>query len=243
MQFPLIRNLLLCIPLVFGISMVHAQHYEFHFNYIPTTEEQLPEHQPKASETTSVTINGVRMKSFNTSFENPREMGVLSFRPKPFKAQIKAEFLKRFDVYGMPNGSVFVPNGWKLVYGEIGSSGALSYTFVPEDGGNGYMKFTHHGNCVSCAMIHGSLFFEQALRDARSHDYHFYKSTNLALQVSYLKPDCLVYSVEGAENHIDGLAFYNPQSQLPFWKVEVSLPKSEGKLANQLLNQFMAKYP
>lgn len=240
MRAPLIRNLLVWLPLMFGISTAYAHHYEFHFAYTPPSEE-LPEHQPKVSAVEPLYINGVQMRAFSTLFDNPRETGALSFLPKLLKPKIKAEYLKRFDLYGMPNGSVFVPSGWKLAYGEIGSSNSLSYTFVPEKGGNGYLSFSHDGNCLSCAMTHGSLFFEQALRDARSHDFPFYKSTNLGLQVAYIKPDCIAYSVEKGENRIDGLAFYNPQSKLPYWKVEVSLPKSEAKMANQLLNQFMAK--
>lgn len=240
MRFPLIRNLLLCLPLMFGLSTAYAHHYEFHFSYTPPAEE-LPEQKPKVSEASSLYVNGVLMRSFNTSFENPREMGVLTFRPKPLKPKIKAEYLKTFDLYGMPNGSVFVPSGWELVYGEIGDNNSLTYTFAPQKGKNRYLTFSDDGNCLSCAMTHASLFFEDALRDARSHGLQFYKSTNLNLQVSYIKPEYIAYSVEKGENRIDGLAFYNPQSKLPYWKVEISLPKSEAKMANQLLNQFMAK--
>lgn len=218
-----------------------GSNYQFKFNHQDRSGDEAT-HKPKVVDAGEMTVNGVRMAAFHTTFENPREMGVLTFRAKPIKAKIKAEYLKQFDLYGMPNGSVFVPEGWKLVYGGVGKNASLSYTFIPPVESDGYLTFYHTSGCVSCAMTNASLFFSQAVKDAKEHDFEYYTSTNMPLNVVSLKQNLVAYSIEQNNNRIDGLAYYNPHSELPFWKVEVSLPQSHSHLANALLNQFLTKY-
>lgn len=218
-----------------------AETYEFKFNHQDRTQDQ-PEHKPKVVNAGTLSINGVPVSAYNATFENPREMGVLAFRAKALNAKIKAEHLKQLELFGMPNGNVFVPQHWQLIYGGISKNGSLSYTFLPTTGSNGYLTFYHTSGCLSCAMTQASLFFSQAVKDAKAHDFNYYTSTNLPLSVVQVKPNLVAYSVEQNDNRIDGLAYYNPHAELPFWKAEISLPKDQAHLINPLLNQFIAKY-
>lgn len=232
------------LTMVFSLALVapivSASTYQFKFNHQDRSADS-PEHKPKIVEAGEMTVNGVTMESFHTTFENPREMGVLTYRAKPIKAKIKAEHLKQFDLYGMPNGTVFVPHGWHLVYGGMSKNGSLSYTFVPPSG-DGYLTFYHTSGCVSCAMTNASLFFSKALEDAKDHDFDYYTTTNLPLSVVKLKQNVVAYNSEQNESRLDGVAHYNPHAELPFWKAEVSLPKELNHLVNPLLNQFITKY-
>lgn len=223
------------------VSMTVSAHtYQFQFNHQDRSQD-LAEYKPVVQESGTVVVNGVKMKGYNTIFNDPRKVGSQTYFTKQVQAKIKSEYLKALDSYAMPNGVVFVPKGWKLVYGGIASTGGISYIFVPPNGDDGYLKFQHNGSCLSCAMENGSLFFEQAKKDAQDHDFNVYIS-NFPLTVVKIKKNLVSFYTEQDHLRLDGIAFYNPNSQLPFWKAEVSLPPLQQHLANPLLNQFITKY-
>lgn len=217
-----------------------AQVYRFKFNYQDRSQD-LAEYKPIVQEGGTVVVNGVKMKGYNTIFNDPRKVGSQTYFAKQVQTKIKSEHLKAFDSYAMPNGVVFVPKDWKLVYGSIAPTGGISYIFVPPNGDDGYLKFQHNGNCLSCAMENGSLFFSEAAKDARDHEFNVYTS-NLPLKVVKIKNNLVSFYTEYKHLRLDGIAFYNSHSQLPFWKVEVSLPPLHKHLTNPLLNQFITKY-
>lgn len=229
--------LLLLTP--FSLSITAAAH-RFQFNYQHLANDN-PATSPKVVEANSLSINGVRMSVFNTTFENPNEMSVLSYRAKALPSKIKAEYLKKFDLYGMPNGNVFVPREWRLVYANLAKNDALTYTFVPPDGQDGYLTFTHTANCMSCAEQEASFLFQENPSETRRQNSH--KIGNTPITIARLKQNLVAYRVEKNGRHIDGVAFYNPTaSAFPFWKVELTLPLDMAELSNPLLNQFITLY-
>lgn len=216
--------------------------YKFQFNYQHIGNNN-PANNPKVVESNALLINGVKMPTYNTTFENPNEMSVLSFRAKALPSKIKAEYLKKFDLYGMPNGNVFVPNEWRLIYAELAKNEALTYTFVPSDNTDGYLTFTHTANCADCAISEASMFFSEAAQDARIKNIPFYTNSNIPFTIARLKPNVVTYRVTKGEHQINGIAYYNPLDRtFPFWKAEVGLPKENAELANPLLNQFIMLY-
>lgn len=223
-------------------SLAISATYQFKFNYQHIGNKH-PANNPKVIEANELPINGVRMPTFNTTFENPNEMSVLSYRAKALPSKIKAEYLKKFDLYGMPNGNVFVPHEWRLIYAELAKNDALTYTFVPSDEQDGYLTFVHTANCEACAASEASLFFAQAAQTANKTNALVYVNSNIPFSISHLKPNLVTYRVQKGENQINGIAYYNPNdSTFPFWKVEVGLPKEQADLANPLLNQFITLY-
>lgn len=222
-------------------SLAMSATYQFQFNY-QHLENNNPATSPKIVEAHGLSINGVKMSVFNTTFENPNEMSVLSYRAKALPSKIKAEYLKKFDLYGMPNGNVFVPREWHLVYANLAKNDALTYTFVPPDGKDGYLSFTHTANCLPCAASEASLFFSDAAKEARKTNQQSYLTSNIPMAIVPLKQHLVTYRIMRGEQRIDGVAYYNPQAALPFWKVEVSLDSSESELSNPLLNQFIMLY-
>lgn len=232
---------LIAMVLLWGLleRMAIATTYEFRFD--PPSAEAQAASLPKVVESSSLTINGVRMNTFNTTFENPNEMTVLSFRAKALRSKIKAEYLKKFDLYAMPNGNVFVPKGWKLVSANLGKDESLSYTFRPLSGG-GYLSFSSISSCKNCAVREASLFFKQAVSDAPSHKVSPYTNANFPLSVVTLKPTLVAYGTEHQTKRIEGVAYYNLNAPQPFWKVEVGLAPEFIGLANPLLNQFITIY-
>ncbi|TCT16644.1 uncharacterized protein DUF4850 [Bibersteinia trehalosi] len=221
-------------------STLSAEVYHFKFNHQDRSQD-LTEYKPIVQDGGTVAVNGVKMKGFNTIFKDPRNAGPKTNYAKQINAKIKAEYLKHFELYAMPNGVVFVPKDWKLVYGGISSTGGIFYTFVPPHGDDGYLTFYHNGSCLSCAMENGSLFFSEAAKHAKDHDFNTFES-NLPLNVVKIKQDLVSYYAESGYLRLDGIAFYDPFAKIPFWKAEVSLPPMQRHLVNPLLNQFITKY-
>lgn len=218
-------------------ALANAATHQFRFNYQHLANND-PAHSPKVVEASSLTINGVKMVTFNTTFENPNEMSVLHFRAKALKSKIKAEYLKKFDLYGMPNGNVFVPAEWQLVYADLAKNGALTYTFVPPDGQDGYLTYTHTADCLPCAEKESAFLFLENQHDGRQQ--HHLKSSNTSISSARLKADLIAYRAKLGANHIDGVMYYNAQkAAFPFWKVEIGLPQEQADLVNPLLNQFI----
>lgn len=233
---------LLSLMLAMSVTTsVIAQEYQFKFNHQDRSQD-LPEYKPNVSKGGMVKINGVQMMGFNTTFKDPRNIGALTYQTRSIKAKLKVEHLRQLDLYAMPNGIVFVPKNWVLVAGGIGQNGSLSYTFVPPAEGNGYLTFYHNGGCVSCAMENASLFFTEAAKDAKEHDFNTYTSSNFPLKIVKIKPNLVSFYAESNNNRLDGIAHYDPHSQVPFWKAEASLPIAQQHLTNPLLNQFITKY-
>lgn len=221
-------------------ATLSAQDYEFKFNYQDRSQD-LADYKPTVEESGVVIVNGVKMKGFNTFFKDPRTVDGKTYYTKQVQAKIKSEYLKYFELYAMPNGVVFAPKNWKLVYGGLNANGGIFYTFVPPNGEDGYLTFYHNANCLSCAMENGSLFFKEAEKDAKDHEFNIYTS-NLPLNIVNIKHNLVSYYAESGQSRLDGIAFYDKQAKLPFWKVEVSLPPAQRHLANPLLNQFITKY-
>lgn len=228
---------LICCMLGTALS---AQEYQFKFNHQDSSQD-LAEYRPIVKESGIISVNGVKMKGFNTIFTDPRKVEAQTYYTKQIKAKIKSEYLKHFEAYAMPNGVVFVPKNWRLVRGGIYTNGGMSYTFVPPNDADGYLTFYHNANCLSCAMENGSLFFKEAVKDAKDHDFNTYTS-NFPLKVVNIKKNLVSYYAESGYLRLDGIAFYDKQANIPFWKAEVSLPPMQRHLANPLLNQFITKY-
>jgi len=55
-----------------------------------------------------------------------------------------------------------------------------------------------------------------------------------------LNPHLVAYSVEHQGQRLDGVAYYNADTDFTFWQAEISLPTAERDLANPLLNQFIS---
>lgn len=228
---------ILCLVISANLS---ANVHQFKFNYQDRLQG-FSDFRPIVQEHGTVTVNGVRMKGYNTIFNDPRNINMQTYYAKNVQAKIRAEHLKFFESYAMPNGVVFAPKGWKLAYGEITQNGSITYLFVPPNGDDGYMLFQHFSNCVSCAMENGSLFFKEAEKDAKDHDFKTF-SSNLPLKVVKIKQNLASYYGEQGYHRIDGISFYDTKAKLPFWKAEISLPPLQRHLANPLLNQFITKY-
>lgn len=215
-----------------------AEQYQFKFQADLTADLQ---QIPKVIPNHEVTINGQRIHAFDTAFSDPLgdENDRIDFKTQEIHTKIKAEVLERLELYAMPNGSVFVPKGWKLVQGAIGANGTQSYRFSAPSG-KGYLTFYDASACVGCAQSAASVFFSEAYQKAKENDFTAYDSTNLPMKSVRLKPNLIAYSVEQNEQRLDGVAYYNANSDFPFWQAEVSLPAKERDLANPLLNQFIS---
>lgn len=215
-------------------TFVNAKLYQFSFSASSQANES---DLPKIQTVQQIDINGKTISAFDTEFIDPTDESKLVFEAQAVDAKSFSEQLLKVDLYGLPNGSVFVPKGWQLVNGGLGVNGSQTYTFVPKEG-KGYFTYLNTGACVGCAMSEASLFFPEAKENAEENDFMVYQPS-LPVKTVVLNSTLRAYKVEQDEQRLDGIAYYDAGADMPFWKVEISLPTTDHQLADFLLNQFI----
>lgn len=216
-------------------TFINAKLYQFGFSASSQANES---DLPKIQTVRQIDINGRTISAFNTEFIDSTDESKLVFEAQAVDAKNFSEQLLKVDLYGLPNGSVFVPKGWQLVNGGLGVNGSQTYTFVPKEG-KGYFTYLNTGACVGCAMTEASLFFPEAKESAEKNDFMIYQST-LPVKTIVLDSTLRAYSVTQGEQRLDGIAYYDANAVIPFWKAEISLPTADHPVANFLLNQFIS---
>lgn len=66
-----------------------------------------------------------------------------------------------------------------------------------------------------------------------------YENANVPLKTVRIRPKVMAYQAVVEGQPIDGLAFYDEESDFQFFDVEVSLPAPERDLATPILNWFL----
>ena len=192
-----------------------------------------------------IRINGQAVPAYGLRMSNPAADGMLDLRPAQketlsFKAAITPAQTQQVAAYYHSFGWLLVPRGWQPVAGGLGANGSESLLFMPPNN-SGYVQFYHTSACVGCAQIAASAFFPEAAKDATANDFPAYTGTDVPLQQMRLRPHFIGYRATKNGQRIDGLAYYNRDADLPFWKAELSLPSTQGDLAQPILNWLLPK--
>lgn len=159
---------------------------------------------------------------------------------KAFQAAMTPEQAEQLALYAHSYGWLPVPRAWVLRQGAVGANGSESLLFAPRQG-SGYLKFDHTSACVGCAQSRAALFFPEAKKDAVANEFLFYTATDVPISTVRLRPHLMAYQAQKQGMRIDGVAFYDARSDLPFWQVEISLPPAQQQLATPILNWFVSK--
>lgn len=218
-------------------TLTFADEYQFSFEPRELTDPVMM----KAKFMKEITLNQQKINVYQTEYEDNIEGGWLKSDIVPFSTKLKAETLAHFDLYAMPyEQMLLVPKGWQLLNGSVGANGSTSYVFAPKDR-VGYFSYYHAASCVGCAMMAASAFFPDAKKHAKENDFLFYTSTNFPVSQVSLNPHLIAYQANQGKKRLDGVAYYNIESDAPFWQAEIYLPEHQQKLATPLLNQFIRK--
>jgi hypothetical protein len=198
--------------------------------------------QPKVKAIGDLVINGtLHLPAYQlTERDGIEESGWSTADPKSLKIQghLDPKFAGRLVAYFHADGWILVPRNWKVTRGGQGVDGSGVVSFAPPKG-QGHLTYVTTGACAGCAQSSASVFFPEALRGARESDFLFYNGTNVPLKTVRIRPKMMAYRAVVHKQPIDGLAYYNEKSDLPFFQVEVSLPAGERDLATPILNWFL----
>ncbi len=189
-----------------------------------------------------VQVNGVQLPAYGIRLPSPVLDEMLSFTPEQTALQSAATAaqLQRLSVYAFAGRWFLVPRDWTLRSAELGANGSEWLEFAPADG-NGLLRYINTSACVGCAQSEASAFFPEARRDAKANDFSFYRGTDVPIKSVRLRPHLMAYQASKHGRRIDGLAYYQSDSDLPYWRMEVSLPPAQQDLAQPILNRLLPK--
>ena len=192
----------------------------------------------------NVTLNGVSVPAYGISLADvmsDKEGARVEFgrdNTETLSSSASADALQQLAVYHHPNGWLLAPRDWQLVRAQLGVNGSEILAFAPQTG-QGYLLFSHAGACVGCAQSEAAVFFEEAKKDAQENDFDFYTGTDVAIKSVRLRPHLVAYEAHKNDQRIDGVAYYDRDNEMEFWRVQVSLPAEQQALARPILNRFV----
>ncbi len=200
-----------------------------------------PADAPKARPIGELVVNGsLRMPAYAITVVDGID-GWTTARPETMKidgAKLAAAQAARLAAYSTPAGWMLVPRGWKLLAGGVGADGSIAITFVPSSG-QGHFDFYDASACRGCAETPASLFFPEARADAKRDGYPAYERSASPLTLTRLGKHRMLYRTVVDGQPIDGIAYYDSASDLPYRSHQVSLPAAQRDLATPILNWYL----
>lgn len=223
------------------ITGANATEAGMEFSYHRPDFKEAPEDVPKSARAGDLELpGGVKVPLYSLSIASGRMDGLETFSPRSFKLdrEIKPEIAAQLDAYAYPQGIIFVPKNWSIRSGSAGADGSMVLLFAPDKSGKIYLSYSSAGACVGCAYSDGSLYFDEARKLAKGDEFSFYRKSDLVRSVR-LNQFEKGYSIKIAEgNPVDGIAYFDESSDLPFFDARISLPSAQHSLATAVLNQF-----
>lgn len=184
--------------------------------------------------------DGVKVPIFSLAMVSGSSDDKEVFRPQAKKLDlaVKPELASRLVAYAYPMGIILVPKGWQAWAAGVGADGSASLLFAPDASGQNFLTYYDSGACVGCALSAASLYFDEAKKQAQKEDFATYRRPP-ALKMVKLNPFVKAYNIAVTSgNPVDGLAYFNANSDDEFFDARVSLDKDNHDLATVLLNQF-----
>ncbi len=237
-RMPRLPSLLLLM--ILGLSAPFAQAELYSFGPPPATADKADE-RPKTEAIGQLLINGhTRLPAYRLALPSGAEDGLRRFDPDSLTLHSRQapKHAGQLAAFYHAYGWLLVPKGWQAVQGGVGANGSESLLFRPPSG-PGYLSFYHTSACIGCAQSTAAVFFPEARKDAQANDFLFYTGTRTPLHTSRIRPHMMAYRTTADGQQIDGVAYYNAAEDLPFFKVEVSLPAAQRHLATPILNWFV----
>jgi len=233
-----IRFLISLVLCLLWTGVASADVYNFSLTYPPDKAADRPKVKPIGD----LIINGtLHLPAYQLTVQDGiEESGWSTATPKTMKIQARLDpkFAGRLAAYFHANGWILVPRNWKVTRGAQGVDGSEALSFAPPSG-QGHLTYWTAGACVGCAESAASAFFPEARRNAKQSDFLFYDRTNVPLKIVRIRPKMMAYRAVVQRQPIDGLAFYDEESDFQFFHVEVSLRAAERDLATPILNWFL----
>lgn len=231
-----VLSLLASGMLALAATAVHAEQYQ-----IPA---QAPApaataDAPKVAALGPVQIGTTSVPAYLVTLVDGAEGWNTPTAPSPLRVQGKSR-LKPADAAQLaafltPAGWLLAPRGWTVRKGGVGADGSVSLVIAPPTG-PGYLSYYNPSACLGCALTEASAFFPAARAQAKAQDFTTYEGTATALQRTPLGKHTLAWRTTVEGQLVDGLAWFDGDSDLPYFKLQVALPPAQHGLATPILN-------
>lgn len=169
------------------------------------------------------------------------ESGISQFTPDQFHLPItiKPALATQLSAYYHQDGWILVPRGWTLTQAGVGANGSSLLLFQdPQQ--HYFLRYHSTGACVGCALAEASVFFPEAVADAKAGEFLYYANTSTPIHTIRLRPHYIAYQAKTPkQQRVDGLVYYNPADDLPYFRLELSFPASLQPLATPILNFYL----
>jgi hypothetical protein len=169
------------------------------------------------------------------------DSGLSTFQPEQLKLPmtLKPQLIKQLAAYYHQDGWILVPRGWTLTQAGVGANGSSLLLFQgPQQ--QGYLRYQSTGACVGCALAEASVFFPEAVAEAKAGEFLYYANTSTPIHTIRLRPHYIAYQAQTPkQQRVDGLVYYNAADDLPYFRLELSFPASLQPLATPILNFYL----
>ena len=156
------------------------------------------------------------------------------------KVQFAARLAAYYTGYWGREGWLLAPATWRLMRAQAGMNGSAVFVFAPPRGETGFLSFQSTGACVGCAAMEASLYFPDIRAQVEEEYGMAYTSSEPPLDsIVDIRPHTRAWRVVLGGRNIDGITFYNGDSDDPFFTWSVSLPDQDGDLATPVLNWLL----
>jgi hypothetical protein len=218
-------------------AVLGAEAYRFELGGTQRSPDELPR-----SEAIGVLRVGpsLRLPAYQlTILDSASDTGFTTCKPDSMhaKADLDPKAAGRLAAYAHPEGWILVPRGWKPLGAAAGMDGSGYVSFVPPQG-LGHITYDTAGGCAGCAAMDARPYFPEVRRRPDLADQP-YPGTNVPLKVFRISRTLAAYRAWVRKQPIDGLACFAPDSDSPFYRVEVSLPAGDRDLAGPILDWFL----
>ncbi|WP_162818242.1 DUF4850 domain-containing protein [Aquirhabdus parva] len=193
--------------------------------------------------------NGINLPMYGISVENPMDVGVLNDFSDCHKVSKTCTFAfsipdaqkDQLQLVEIPDtGVTLVPREWREVYAGVGVDGSTSFVFYSQKDRKNLStsQLAHYnaGACVGCAYGAAAQYFDNAIRLAKENDF-LIEPRPKGLHLIKVNAKKVIFSrAVNATMEMNGVAYFDPDSDEPYSVTTVTLPKTERALASTLLN-------
>ena len=193
--------------------------------------------------------NGIKLPMYGISVENPMDAGVLNDFSDCHKVSTACAYSfsipdaqkDHLQLVEIPEtGAALVPREWHEVDAAVGVDGSTSYVFYSQKDrknlSTSKLAYYNAGACVGCAYSAAAQYFDNAIRQAKE-EFFYAEPRPKGLHLIKVNAKKVIFSrAVSATMEINGVAYFDPDSDEPYSVTTVTLPKTERALASTLLN-------
>lgn len=183
-------------------------------------------------------VNGVKLPAYQVYYQDGIGEPDMSRPSLKIDKKLDSALAGQFAVYFFAGEWFLIPKNWHFVYAGLGANGSSVIYFAPPKGQNGHFSAWTNGACYGCGLDAASYYFQEAdkLNQQEYDAKPQYLSISPKVTMNTIRPHTKAWRATINGQNIDGVAYFNLQEEAFTKMVQVSLTKTQNKLATPILN-------